>query len=298
MFIHWGLGSLGSIVYAYGLISGGVVGTSAASSVGFAIMWAEMFCGWACFNSQVISFLKKSSNFFTPSGREAFIKDVEPFLLLMPYFEVLGLPIPAIIVLVYNIAPDSAGKALIAFNIYVSISMAVDAYVCAVTCASFRTNIKTLIVFGTERNASRDIEITSTSISTNTSASDKSTSGNMKKDGTARLKSLSFLVRIVQLFASAFGLLATPFFIVFAASPFMRHKVMWTHLMCFSCAAFPQFFVLLIFMPPRESGNEKKGGRVKSSNGSDSASSTSKAKVYVSSEVTLENGPLVAIENA
>lgn len=303
MYLHWGFGSLGSIVYACGLISGGVVGTNVACSLGFAVMWAAMFCGWTAFNSHVISFLKKSSSIFTPGAREAFTKGVAPFQLYLPYFEVLALPIPAVVVLVYNLAPDTAGKALIALNTYVSVFMAIDAYVCAVTCASFCTNIKTIIDLGVEEDNEKSITNRSTNSNTN------STSIRSQKDGNvAQLKTLSFHVKIVELFAMAFGLLATPLFIVFAASPFLRHKVMWTHLICISCAAFPQLLVVIIFMPRvAKAANTPTGSRLKSSSSNESAvysSTATKANIKVhvdnvatsstTSEDVLEAGPVAA----
>ena len=195
----------------------------------------------------------------------------------MPYFEVLALPIPAIIVLVFNISPDAHdGKALIAFNIYVSIFMAIDAYVCAVTCASFCTNIQTLIDLGDARESEKSVTGTSAA----TAAGAQSSGGSV-----AQLKTLSFHVGIVQLFAMAFGLIATPLFIVFASSPYMRHKVMWTHLICLSCAAFPQLLVLVIFMPRSSTKAEDtaSGARIKTSSVTESAAFTSTTKVHVSS---------------
>jgi len=310
MYLHWGLGSLGSLVYACGLISGGVVGTNVACSLGFAVMWAEMFCGWTAFNSHVISFLKKSSSIFTPGGREAFTKGVAPFQLYMPYFEVLALPIPALVVLVYNLAPDAAGKALIALNTYVSVFMAIDAYVCAVTCASFCTNIKTIIDLGVEDDNEKSVTSTSTSTYTNTNSN--SNSIRSQRDGNlAQLKTLNFHVKIVELFAMAFGLLATPLFIVFAASPYLRHKVMWTHLICISCAAFPQLLVVVIFMPRgAKAANTPTGSRLKSSTASESvvyssAATKTNIKVHVdnatssaTSEDALEAGPVAANADA
>lgn len=256
LYIFWILGDIGSILWSAAKLADpadGAVGSSVLASVGFALAIGFTFAGWATFDQLIIQFLRKSSSIFTQGGKEYFIRTVAPLEKYLPYFEVGSITIVSILVIIASTVIGSGDKVLIAINVVNSIYIFALCSACVLACSSFRTNVKAIL------------------------EDESSTMG-----GNEGLQKLHFNIGILQLFATSFLILATPAFIVFAASPFLRHKIMWTHMVIFSNGTLPQMVVVYIFLPNAGMRSTKAGAVPK--NDSTVRSGGSKVAVTVTDE--------------